>query len=421
VSPTAAARAVGSFALVLASCVGRAGTEDDERRAFVTWAASSAVPVSARAIEETIGAARVVAFGEAGHGVEEALRFRNELLHRLVEGKGYSGIAMETGYAESLRIDEYVAGGPGDAAEVARRSFTSGFGNFGANVDLIVWMRDHNRSAKPERRLRFFGVDLSLGGPMGSSATAAPVECALNALQRHAPDDAKRLRLAFSSGVGGAVSEQRGLSPADAAAYAAFAGDLLAAARKTGDVPAVQCATTAVQAGEVERVAPQPAPGGVPPDAWRTLEARDLAMADNVLWALGQLGPGGKLLVFAHDSHVMNAARRGGHLSRLTQAPRAMGQKLRDALGGDLVIVAEAAPGTKGSSRSEEFGDVLRTARPAPFLLDLRSASGASRAWLTRTHRLRINGDSEAVVEPATAFDAVIVQAEASPAEPIGR
>ena len=249
---------------------------------------------------------------------------------------------------------------------------------------------------------------------MGSSATAAPVECALRSLQRTSRDDAERLRQAFSSAVGRLVSEPREFSPADQAAYDAFTRDLETTARRAGDPQGAHCATIARQAGDVHRVAPKPAPGGIPPDAWRTLEARDMAMADNTVWVLDQLGPAGKLLVFAHNAHVMNATRRGGYLSGLAQPPRSMGQRLRDTLRGGLVIIAEAAPGT--SQNPLEFGDVVRTAGKAPFMLDLRPASGPVRVWLDQTQRLRTNGQSEALVTPASAFDVVLAQARHSPA-----
>jgi erythromycin esterase len=391
-------------------------TAGDDGDAFLRWATSHIVPVSARAIDQLAGNARVIALGEAAHGVEEALTYRNQVFQRLVESNGFLGIALETGYAESLRVDEYVSGGQGEAAVVARKFLTSGFGNFQANVELIEWMRQYNRTAPPTKRLRFFGIDLSLGGPMGSSATMAPVECALTTLQRLSSGDAERLRRTLSSGVGPLLAEQREFASADYAAYAAFTHELLEAARQSGDARAVQCATVAEQAGEVQRVSPRPGPGGIPPDAWRTLEARDLAMADNAVWALAQVRPEGKIVVFAHNAHVMSAARQGGHLSGLAQPPRSMGQKLREKLGSELVIVAEAAPGDHPSRDLEEFGDLLRTTGAAPFMLDYRAAPSPVKAWLSQPRHLRANGDSEALVTPSTAFDAVVVQARHSPA-----
>ena len=131
-----------------------------------------------------------------------------------------------------------------------------------------------------------------------------------------------------------------------------------------------------------------------------------MAMADNARWALEQLGPGGRLLVFAHNAHVVNEPQRGEHLRRLAQPPRSMGQRLREALAADLVIVAEAAPGGGGP----DFGDLLRTAVSGGRVIDLRRVPPATRGWLLHPQRLRANVDGSALVTPATAFDAVLVR-----------
>jgi erythromycin esterase len=394
------------FVLVAVACAGGNAQQAGDRETFVQWAASHRAPTSELA--SMVGEARVVALGEANHGIEEALAFRNEAFRQLVEKRAFTAVALETGYAESLRLNAFINGGPGDALEITRTSFTSGFGGFQANADLIEWMRTYNRSASPGRQLRLFGIDLSLGGPMGSSSTTAPVECALQALRRTSAGEAERLRLAFAAGVGTAVSSPRNFSDADHAAYTSFARDLETTVRRSGDVEAVQCATIVRQAGEVHRLSPAPGPGGIPPDAWRTLEARGMAMADNTRWALDQLGADGRLLVFAHNAHVMNADRRGGHLAGLAQPPRSMGQRLREIFGSSLVIVAEAAPGTRRDNT--EFGDAVRSQHAEPFLLDLRTAPAGTRSWLDLPQRLRAYGDSESVVVPSAAFDIVVVQ-----------
>jgi erythromycin esterase len=401
--------------VTVAACIGGIAPQSGDRDAFLQWASARRTPVSGLAA--MVGDAHVVALGEANHGFEEALAFRNEAFRQLVESKVFTAIALETGYAESLRLDDFIRGGTGEAAEIARTSFTSGFGNFQANVDLIEWMRGYNRTATPERQLRIFGIDLSLAGPMGSSSTTAPVECALRALQRASAGDAERLRLAFSAGIGPVVAAQRDFSAADHAAYAAFTRELEAVARRSGDAVAAQCASIALQAGEVHRLAPAPAPGGVPPDAWRTLEARGMAMADNTRWALEQLGPEGRLFVFAHNAHVMNADRRGGHLTGLARPPRSMGQRLRDTLGTRLLIAVESAPGT--TLDRMEFGDALRSREPGPFLLDIRAASDGARSWLDQPQRLRAYADSESIVVPSSAFDVVVVQQGQTPARSI--
>lgn len=397
---------IAAAAVLAGGCMRAPVAADTGRDALLGWASREAAPVTSAALGRLAGTSRVVALGESAHGIEATLAARNEIVRHLVRDHGFTGIALETGYAESLRLAAFIDGGAGDAREVARTSFTSGFGNFAANVALIEWMRAHNAAAPSGRRLRLIGIDLSLGGPLGSWATPAPVECALDALAPRQPQPAARLRRQFAAGIAESLSRQTPLTPAEQDRYAAFAREVAVAANASRSAVAMRCAAVAEQAGEVSRVTPPPSAGGIPPSAWRALEARDLAMADNALWALEQLGPGGRLLVFAHNAHVVNEPQRGEHLRGLAQPPRSMGQRLRETLGADLVIVAEAAPG----GGAQDFGDLLRTAASGGRLIDLRSAPAAARGWLLHPQRLRANVDGSALVTPATAFDAVMMR-----------
>jgi erythromycin esterase-like protein len=347
-----------------------------ERAEVARWVAARGVPATPAAIVSAIGDAPVVVLGEASHGVEEALALRNDVFRALVASRGFTGIALETGYAESVRLDAFVSGAPGDATTIARESFTSGFGAFQANVDLIRWMRSYNQTALPDRRLRLFGLDLSLGGPAGSTPTDAPQRCA---------------------------------------------DDRTLPARITD-----QCAVVAAQARDVDRANPPWIPGApMPRDAWKPLEVRDRALAVNALWAWRQLGAGGRLLVFAHDAHAMNTSRRGGTMRRLARSPRSMGQDLRSALGPRLVIVAEASPDPAARIDTAEVGDLVRGAADGPVLLDLRSDARTTATLqappaMRERRRLRINGGDVAHVTPAWAFDLLVVQTQRSPARPAG-
>ena len=69
------------------------------------------------------------------------------------------------------------------------------------------------------------------------------------------------------------------------------------------------------------------------------MTARDSAMAENVGWALEHEGAGGKLIVFAHDGHVMNSKADGGLWAAVREKPSMMGTFLRSMFGRDLVSI----------------------------------------------------------------------------------
>src|SRR5262249_30545220 len=91
----------------------------------------------------------------------------------------------------------------------------------------------------------------------------------------------------------------------------------------------------------------QPAPEGtsttIGPMDYVLDNVREKAMAANTLWALGEEGPRGRLMVFAHDAHVMNARSRGGMWSVYREPPFMMGEHLRARLGKRLLIIGTLA------------------------------------------------------------------------------
>jgi len=153
---------------------------------FVRWAKEHAIPIRSvqagtdvsdlRSLDAVIASARVVAFGEAAHGAHETLTFRNRLFEYLVNELGFTAIALESGLPESRRIDDFVTGGAGDAAQVVAANMTWGFGTFPENVELVSWMRAYNSDPRHTRKIHFYGMDLSLGGPQGSTPTPAAID-----------------------------------------------------------------------------------------------------------------------------------------------------------------------------------------------------------------------------------------------------
>src|SRR5690606_26708918 len=142
---------------------------------------------------------------------------------------------------------------------------------------------------------------------------------------------------------------------------------------------------------------------------YRADAARDTAMAANVLWAIDQEGPKGRLLVFAHNGHVMNAHTRGGLWKVYERAPAAMGVHLRRSLGRDLLVVGTSSPARAGSAGEPGTIDTaLARVGRAHFLLDIRPASGDAARWLSEEQSISVNYTTEGLVAPRKAFDLLL-------------
>ena len=114
---------------------------------------------------DSIGDARYVLLGEASHGTSEFYTWRTEISKRLIERKGFSFIGVEGDWPDCYRVNRYVKGYPesGESAFDVLHAFERWPTWMWANreiVQLIDWLREHNRGAPSERQVGFYGLDV---------------------------------------------------------------------------------------------------------------------------------------------------------------------------------------------------------------------------------------------------------------------
>jgi erythromycin esterase len=412
-----------------------------DENAFSKWAAAHAVPLTTiepsedfsdlLPLKSAIGSARVVALGEPTHGAHEPLAFRNRLIRFLVEQMGFTAIALETGFTESAFADTFVGGGPGDVQSAIR---TGAINRYAENAELIQWLRDRNAAAAAagHRRVRLYGAYIT-----GGARVCGPrrvLDYSLNYIARADPAEADRIRLALRDS----------LPPLDKLDFGVLSQPALAAL----DVAILQIAEAMAKnrssltarsspeeyrwalhnlevARQVSRTFHLTTPqffedmkvGGP------VMAAADLSMAENVRWIVENEGPKGRVLVFAHNGHVMNWMMDGGYWAPMLEKPPAMGWHLRRAFGKNLVIVVtSSATGstTLGKWQPVEgsIDDILAQLGPRKLFLDSRAArqDEAAHAWLSTTRPLRANIDTFELITPSTAVDVLVYLGGLTPA-----
>ncbi|MDT8915617.1 erythromycin esterase family protein [Amycolatopsis sp. PS_44_ISF1] len=111
-------------------------------------------------IADLIGDARVVAIGENNHHIREFGELRNRLLRHLVTECGFTVLGFESGFTEGFLVDEWLRGGPGEVADVARDGFTFNLGGSPEMHEMLTWLRENGE-------VRYAGLDLpsSAGSP----------------------------------------------------------------------------------------------------------------------------------------------------------------------------------------------------------------------------------------------------------------
>lgn len=112
---------------------------------------------------DRIGEARLVLIGEASHGTSEFYRMRAEITKALIEQKGFDFVAVEADWPDAYRIHDFVThkkrSEPHDWEAFAR--FPTWMWRNHEVLDFIHWLRDYNLQHRtPKRRVGFFGLDL---------------------------------------------------------------------------------------------------------------------------------------------------------------------------------------------------------------------------------------------------------------------
>jgi erythromycin esterase-like protein len=107
------------------------------------------------------GEARVVMLGEASHGSSEFYRSRAAITRRLVERHGFNIVAVEADWPDAERIDRHVR--HRGAAEYDERSFARFPTWMWRNKEVagfVDWLRQHNEGLAAADRTEFRGLDV---------------------------------------------------------------------------------------------------------------------------------------------------------------------------------------------------------------------------------------------------------------------
>jgi len=368
------------------------------------------------------------------HGAHEPLAFRNRLFRFLVERMGFTAIALESGFTESISARSFIEGGEGDAQTAARTGLGIGLSEYLENRELFQWMRDYNAAASStgHRRIRLYGIDITAGGRKNGPWLA--IDSALNFLSRADSTTAQEIRHSLSDSLSGIDAREFG--PLPAAARAQFDASIKAVAKaiqrsrksliaRSSDEDYRWALHNLDVARRLAKCLPLTPSGKVKASVWiPAVVCRDYGMAKNVQWAFENEGREGRLLVFAHDGHVMSAKEDGRRLANVREKPPVMGFHLRRVYGKDLYIIMLVCATTSGellTAKPLEDGSIESTlagvGMPLMFL-DVRMARQNKEAltWLSTRRSCDANVSAQFVITLSTAVDAFLFVNTLTPA-----
>jgi erythromycin esterase len=317
----------------------------------------------------------ILGLGEPTHLVNDYLRLRNRLFQTLVERHGFTAIAIESSFTRGAIVDDFVAGraGPHDDAidSALDRGITHGMGKMPANREQLEWMRQYNakaRKADPSMpsQIRFYGFD----SPTEMTHADSPrqlLSVALDYLASLNPTSGEARRAQIEPLIGNDADWENQAAMMDptksigrtpsADALRLATEDLIAEMAMlkpqamTLDAPAYrQAMRYAVHARQMLTYHAAVAQSSANRIA-DLLGLRDAMMADNLRYAAEQERGRGKLLVFAHNSHL----KRGQAVwdwgpNRFAWWPA--GAHLSATMGSKYAVIGVGA----GTSRASKLG-----------------------------------------------------------------
>lgn len=312
------------------------------------------------AMFDRFGEAKVVLLGEATHGTSEFYRARAAITRRLIKEHGFTIVAVEADWPDAAQVDAYVrhhARAPSKEQAFAR--FPTWMWRNAEAWDFFRWLRAHNEGVAPEKRAEFRGLDVySLNGS---------IRFVLDYLDKIDPETAKEARDRYGC-----------LSPwqADPARYgrAVHTGqkkpceqalldqlqDLLARRLEYRDgdeeafFDAAQNARIVLAAEHYYRIMYE---GST--ESWNV---RDRHMFDTLQRLLKRRGEGAKAVVWAHNSHIGNAAAT----AMGWQGEFNIGELTRTAYGEGAVLIGFGTDrGTVAAANDWDEPMEVKTVRPS--------------------------------------------------------
>lgn len=347
-----------------------------------------------------IGDARVVLLGEASHGTSEFYTWRTALTRRLIEERGFNLVAVEGDWPDCYRLNRYIRALPDSGASA--RDVLYGFDRWPAwlwaNEEVVVlaeWLRRFNDAA-PQRPVGFYGLDVY--------SLWDSIRAVVAYLERIDPEAAARARRAYGC-------------------FDPYEQDVQEYAMATALVP-TSCEDEAVRMlAELRRNAAEYREDGREGyfDAeqnaliarhaelyYRTMvrggaaswNVRDHHMQETLTRLLDHHGPGARVVVWEHNTHVGDARATDMAAAGMVN----VGQLARQAFGEDDVVIAgftshggtviaaqewgaELEQMTVPAARRDSWEDLLHQAFAADQLLIMRELASAPDAFERRAHR----------------------------------
>ncbi len=258
-------------------------------------------------LKDLVAGARIVGLGEATHGTKEFFQMKHRILEYLVKEMGFNTFAIEATWPESNLLNDYVMTGQGDPARLLAGLYFWTW-NTQEVLDMIRWMRRHNQNPGSAPKVGFFGFDMQYPKMAMDNVVAyltkVDLPAVLRAYSLYAPYRPYQSKNSPWTCGDASDSVKTTCRRFIAEVYDSLAAHRLEYEAKSSVKDFAWGLQSARVVAQSEAVHSKTGAGN-----------RDYFMAENARYLLDQAGPGGKIVLWAHNGHVSTLDRRmGGYL-----------------------------------------------------------------------------------------------------------
>ncbi|MFC2146363.1 erythromycin esterase family protein [Acidobacteriota bacterium] len=411
---------------------------DTSKAAFVDWAKDNAFNIGTiepgsgfddlQSLRKAIGNARVVCLGETRHDIHEQFRLKHRIIEFLVKEMDFSVFAMEESLPYGDKINKYVLGGGSDPEVLLNNMGNWYVWDTKEVLALIKWMRKYNSNQSHEKKVEFYGIDITDPIPaiQNTLLYLEKVDTKLADILKNKLEKVQLLNTKVRSEAE-IMERYKSLSDKEVANLDEFISRFYSDFKNNRSKYISRSSKS-----EFEWMLRQIHSIMVSHDQYNIRRTgtreevfkdgafqRDKGMADNVLWLLKQGGETRRIILWAHNFHI---ARNPLDMIGNTRMPSTkgfvpLGYHLREAIGDKLYSIGFSfyKSNYKGLQSAEEdmIDAAFKMVDRQMFFIDLKSSpkKGPVFEWLNQKHKMTGGGIGERIVAmlyPIKTYDAII-------------
>ncbi|WP_027575087.1 erythromycin esterase family protein [Bradyrhizobium sp. WSM1743] len=308
---------------------------------------------------DRFGEAKIVMLGEATHGTSEFYRARASITRQLIEHHGFNIVAVEADWPDAATVDQLVRQLPFERP--LERPFERFPSWMWRNIEVkqfVDYLRFHNDACRADRKVQFRGLDVY--------SLRSSIAAVIAYLERVDPERARAARERYScltpwqadpASYGHAVLSGRDTCEDEVVTQLReLLAQRLSYAERDGEAffNAAQNARIVRAAEQYYRIMYR---GST--ESWNL---RDRHMFDTLQYLMQQRGPQAKAVVWAHNSHIGNAAATSmGWAGEFN-----IGELARNTYGDEAVLIGFGTDRGTVAAATDWGGEMeIKSVRPA--------------------------------------------------------